>query len=221
MLENIKACIFDMDGTLIESMGLWKEIDREFFARYNKELPADYQKRIEGLNMYETAVCTKEYYGFDMSVEAMMAEWNEMAKIAYSEEIKFKPYAKEALFLLKQKGIKLGVATSNSGYLFNAFADSNNIYDLIEVAVVGEDVTKGKPEPECYLTVADRLKVEPKNCLVFEDILVGLTAGKKAGMKLCAVWDSYSVYQWEEKKAFADCYINDFAELIDIINDEL
>ena len=221
MFENIKACLFDMDGTLIDSMGLWKQIDREFFAKYNKELPEDYQKKIEGLNMYKTAVYTKENYGFDISVEAMIDEWNEMAKIAYGKEIKFKPYAYEALLLLKEKGIKLGVATSNSGYLFYSFANANNLMDIIETAVVSEDVKNGKPEPECYLTVAERLNVKPQNCLVFEDILVGLTAGKKADMKLCAVQDSYSYNQWDEKIAFSDYHIEDYKELIDIINKEL
>ncbi len=221
MFENIKACLFDMDGTLIDSMGLWKQIDRDYFARYGKELPEDYQKQIEGLNMYETACYTKEHFGFDVTIEEMMDEWNEMAKILYEEEIGFKPYAREALELLKSKGIKLGVATSNSGYLFYGFANANNLMDVVETAIVGEDVVKGKPDPECYLTIAERLNVEPENCLVFEDIIVGLTAGKKAGMKLCAVWDTYSAYQWEDKKAFADCHIEDYKELIEIINKEL
>ena len=221
MFENIKACLFDMDGTLIESMGIWKEIDRIYFGKHGKELPDDYQSKIEGLNMYETAVFTKNEYGFEDSVEEMMNHWNEMAKEAYSEQIGFKPNAREAILLLKSKGIKLGVATSNSGYLFSGFANANSLMDIIETAVVGEDVMHGKPDPECYNIAARRLGVKPSECLVFEDIIVGLTAGKNAGMKTVAVQDSYSAHQWEEKKAFADYYINDYAELTDIIAEEL
>jgi len=221
MFKNIKACLFDMDGTLIDSMGIWRQIDCDYFGKFNKELPDDYQKRIEGLNMYETAVFTKEYYDFPDSVDKIMDDWNKMAREAYCNTIKFKPYVIEVLTLLRKKGIKLGVATSNSGYLFEGFAKSSNLYDYIEVAIVGEDVKYGKPKPDCYLEAAKRLGVTPDECLVFEDIIVGLTAGKNAGMKTCAVPDTYSLRSWDEKVAFADYSISGYDELIDIINNEI
>jgi len=221
MFENIKACLFDLDGTLIDSMGLWKEIDRSYFEKYGKELPDDYQQQIEGLNMVETAIYTREHFGFDVTVEEMMNEWNEMARVTYHETIQFKPHAKEALLMLKDRGIKLGVVTSNSKYLFEGFTTSSGLLDIIDTAVDGDDVAKGKPDPECYLTAAGRLQVKPEECLAFEDIIVGLTAGKNAGMKTVAVEDSYSTNKWQEKVDYADYAIVSYAELIEIIAEEL
>lgn len=213
MLTDIKACIFDMDGTLIDSMDLWYDIDVEYFKRYGKKLPATYQKEIEGLSVIETAIYTKEKYGFESSVEEMVAEWNDMAYEHYANNIKYKPYAEGFLNKLKGMGIKLGIATSNSKALFNAFALNSGLNNIIDVAITGEDVVKGKPDGECYLKAAKSLKVNPRECLVFEDICTGIMAGINAGMKTCAVDDNYSKSQWQEKIAMADYHIFGYKEL--------
>ena len=214
MLDGIKACIFDMDGTIIDSMGLWHDIDVAYFEKYNKELPGTYQSEIEGMSMYETAVYTKNTYGFEDSIEDIIAEWNQMAEDYYSSRIKFKPHVEEFFLFLKKKGILLGVATSNSRYLFDALSESIGLGRYMDTVVTGEDVVNGKPNPECYLIAANRLGVETADCLVFEDITVGLRAAISAGMKTCAVADSYSEKQWNEKVKMADYYINDFNEIM-------
>ena len=81
--------------------------------------------------------------------------------------------------------------------------------------MTGCDVAKGKPAPDIYLAVAGELGVEPERCLVFEDIIPGIVAGKAAGMKVCAVEDFYSISQKEEKAAAADYYIADFIQMPD------
>ena len=75
------------------------------------------------------------------------------------------------------------------------------------------EVAKGKPSPDIYLAVAGKLGVEPSQCLVFEDIVPGIMAGKNAGMRVCAVEDTYSLHQTEEKKRLADYYIKDYTEI--------
>lgn len=214
MLNGIKACIFDMDGTIIDSMGLWHDIDVAYFEKYNKKLPPSYQSEIEGMSMYETAVYTKNTYDFPNSVDEIMNEWNMMAKDYYSSRIGYKPYVEDFFCILKEKGILLGVATSNSRYLYNALAESIGLSDYMDVVITGEDVTNGKPDPECYLTAARKLGAKPCECLVFEDITVGLKAAINAGMKTCAVADSYSVKQWDEKVKMADYNINSFKDIM-------
>jgi len=216
ILNNIKACIFDMDGTLIDSMSLWYDIDVAYFKKYNKILPDDYQTKIEGLSVIETAIFTKENYGFDISIDYMIDEWNQMAYEQYANRIEFKPFAKNFLISLKEKGYKLGVATSNSKYLFEAFSKKSGLDQLIDFAVTGEDVECGKPDPECYLKVASALNVKPEECLVFEDITQGLQAAINAGMKSCAVYDLYSVHQWDDKVKMSDCYINSYEDTKDL-----
>ena len=214
MLENVKACIFDLDGTLIDSMGLWKGVDEEYFSMHNIPLPDDYQKMIDGMSIVEIAVFTKEKYGFKESVEEMLDQWNKMAYRKYALEIQAKPGANEFLLKCKEKGLKIGVATSNSIPLYNAVANNLKFNEVVEVVVTGEDVQNGKPDPESYLKVAQKLNVNPKDCLVFEDLVVGIKAGLAAGMKTCAVFDKYSIDQDEERRKQADYYINDFYDVI-------
>lgn len=218
MLENIKACIFDLDGTLTDSMGLWEGVDEEYFAMHNLTLPPDYQKLIDGMSIVEIAVLTKEKYGFKETIEEMIDQWNKMAYHKYAYEIKAKPGAMDFISKCKEKGIKIGVATSNSVLLYNAVANNLKFAESVEVVVTGEDVEKGKPNPESYLKVAKKLNVDPKDCLVFEDLAVGIKAGRAAGMKTCAVYDKYSDDQDEMRRKLADYYINDF---YDVINTEM
>lgn len=81
--------------------------------------------------------------------------------------------------------------------------------------MTGCDVAKGKPAPDIYLAVAKELNVSPANCLVFEDIIPGIQAGKAAGMRVCAVYDKYSEHQDEEKHRLADYYTYHFKELVE------
>ena len=90
----------------------------------------------------------------------------------------------------------------------------HGLNDDFSCIMTGCDVKQGKPSPEIYLAVAQALQVMPKDCLVFEDIVPGIQAGKNAGMEVCAVEDAYSLYQTEEKKALADYYIKDYREIL-------
>ena len=87
MLNNIKACLFDMDGTLLDSMHIWKDIDIEFLGRFGYELPPTLQREIEGMSFRETACYIKDRFSLPPSIEEIMNIWNEMAFQKYSEEI--------------------------------------------------------------------------------------------------------------------------------------
>lgn len=213
MLSDIKACLFDMDGTLIDSMGIWYDVDVEYFKRYNIELPPTYQKDIEGLCMSEIARYTKSRFPFPRTEEEMIEDWNELAFEFYAEHVGYKEGARDFLVWCKNNGIKTGIATSNSYTLYKAVADRLGIAELVDEVVTSEDVNCGKPNPECYLKVAAKLGVEPEKCIVFEDLCLGLQAGKNAGMRTCAVWDSYSDMQDSEKHIIGDYYIDSFNDI--------
>lgn len=215
MLKNIKACLFDMDGTLLDSMHIWKDIDIEFFARYGLELPKTFQNEIEGKSFTETAEYVKEQYKVPLSVEEIIQTWNEMAFQKYAKEIGFKEGAFAFLKYLKEKGIRTAICTSNSRELVNAVEENLGFGAYMDTIVTSCEVGAGKPAPDVYLEAARRVGVEPKDCLVFEDIVPGLMAGKNAGMKLCAVEDAFSADQREEKKAMADYYIENYLELLE------
>ena len=214
MLRNKKAMIFDLDGTLVDSMWMWKEIDIEYLGRFGIALPPTLQKDIEGMSFSETAVYFKKTFRLQDSLETIKADWNQMAYEKYTKEVDFKKGAIAFLEYCKKEGIKLGIATSNSRELVDATMESLGAKKYFDCIMTSCEVAKGKPAPDIYLAVADKLGVKPEECLVFEDIEMGILAGKNAGMEVCAMEDEFSMNQIEIKKQLADYYIQDYTQIL-------
>ena len=213
MFNGIKAVIFDLDGTMVDSMWIWESIDIEFLGRYGLEHPENFQKVLNGMSFTETAVYFKERFKLPESVDMIKSTWNTMAYDKYMNEVCLKEGLLELIIALKKKGIKLGIASSNSVELVSAVIrrfDLERYFDTINTSC---EVPKGKPAPDIYLLTAKKLQVNPEECLVFEDVMQGILAGKSANMKVCAVDDAYSVDTMERKAAIADYSIIDFSKL--------
>ena len=210
----VKAVLFDFDGTLADSMWMWDDIDIEYLGSRGIALPDTLQKEIEGMSFSETAIYFKETFHLDDSLEEIKADWNRMAMDKYIHEVPLKAGVLEFLQLLKSDGIRMGIATSNSRELVDAALESLVIQDFFQTVTIGCEVAAGKPSPDIYLKVAERLQVRPEECLVFEDVPAGILAGKRAGMPVIAVQDNFSDSMTEEKKELADMYINDYNEMI-------
>ena len=215
MIEHIQAVIFDIDGTLVDSMSVWYDIDVEYFKLLGIPMPPTIQKDIEGMSFTETAIYFKETFQIqEKTIDDIKLYWIRMAHEKYLTEIKAKPGAKEYIRFLKEKGIKIGCATSNDRNLAMAALQPHGWLEKMDSVRTACEVNAGKPAPDIYLAVAKELGVTPENCLVFEDIVPGIMAGKAAGMKVCAVYDEYSIPQDEQKREMADYYIYNFRELV-------
>lgn len=213
MLHDIDAVIFDLDGSLVDSMWMWRAIDIEYLGRFGIPLPEDLQSKIEGMSFSETAVYFKEFFHIPDSLEKIKADWNRMAWDKYTNKVPLKPGIPEFLEGCRKNRIMLGIATSNSRELVENIADVHNLRDYFTCIMTGCDVAHGKPAPDIYLAVAEKLNVKPEKCLVFEDIIPGIQAGISAGMKVCAVEDAYSLHAKESKQSLADFYIEDYYNL--------
>lgn len=207
-----KAVIFDLDGTLIDSMGVWEKIDKEFLGKRGIEAPSDYAEAIKVKSFDDAARYTIERFSLNETVEDITTEWHEMALNEYSHNIVLKPFAKEYLVKLKDKGIKIGLATSCSKYLFEPVLKNNGIFEFFDILCSTEEITTGKETPDLFLHTAKKMNVPPENCLVFEDILVAINSAKRAGMDVYGVYDRSSGQHWDEIKAAADGFIYDFSE---------
>ncbi|MGN0241737.1 MAG: HAD family hydrolase [Candidatus Weimeria sp.] len=214
LLENTKAFIFDLDGTLVNSMWMWPEIDREFLNSRGFEVPANLKEEIDGLSMWDDAVYFKKRFGFKEKEQELIDIWNDMALHHYENDTPLKPGARELLDYLKENGIRTGLATSNSLVLCEATLRSNGVYDYFDTIVTSEDVVHGKPDPQCYIIASERLKESPAGCLVAEDLPAGLIAAKRAGMTAIAVEDDYSRQYEADKISLSDFMISDYRELI-------
>lgn len=214
MLKDIDGVIFDLDGTLVDSMWMWKTIDVEYLARFGLEFPTDLQGKIEGMSFSETAIYFKERFNLPDSLDQIKSDWNKMAWDKYLYEVPLKEGAREFLQYLKDNHIPAGIATSNSRDLVDLIIDKLNIAEFFTSIRTSCEVEKGKPSPDIYLLVANDLGVDPKKCLVFEDVIQGVMGGKNANMKVCAVYDEFSEKDDQEKKRLSDYYIYSMKEII-------
>lgn len=214
ILQDIQAVIFDLDGTLVDSMWVWEAIDREYFKQHGLTVPDGLQQQISGMSFSETADYIRKHFSVSDTIEEMKESWNRMAEEKYAKEVPIKAGAYAFLCQLRKMGIKTGVATSNSKHLVEIALQAQGIRSMMDSVHTACEVNHGKPEPDIYLLVAEDLGVHPEHCLVFEDIMEGIQAGKRAGMRTCAVADMASAAIWEEKKREADYAIEDYTELL-------
>lgn len=213
LFDNIEAAIFDMDGTLIDSMWVWVSINTRYLENRNLSVPKDLKSNIEYLTFAESAQYFKDRFNIQDSVEEIINEWNSMATYSYTHNVKLKPGVMEYLSLLKTQGIKIGLATSNYPQLVEMALSSNNILHFFDAVTTTEEVAREKNFPDIYLLTAEKLEVDPSKCIVFEDILPAVKGAKLAGMKVVGVHDEYSLDQKEEIMKLSDFYIERYEEL--------
>lgn len=214
MLKGIEAIIFDIDGTLMDSMRVWTDIDDIFLEKYDLEEPEGFHEGMEGKSYSETAQYFLDLFPtLPHTREDLEREWHDMAYEFYAKKLSLKPGAYEFIKEMHDNGIKLGIATSNSRDLAEAGLSNNGVYEYMDSFWTACEAKAGKPNPAVYLCVAKDLGVEPSKCLVFEDVPMGILAGKNAGMKVCAVDDAFSASQESKKRELADYYIKDYYDI--------
>jgi HAD superfamily hydrolase (TIGR01509 family) len=215
MYEDIKAVIFDVDGTLIDSMWIWRQVDIEFLGKRGIPLPESLQAEIEGMSYSETAIYFKARFDLPDSLEEIKEEWRLMAEDYYKFHIKLKSGAKEFLKLLYDKDYPIGIATSNSRELVDNMLENHDIRQYFSIIRTSCEVDKGKPHPDVYLKVAEDMGLEPRHCLVFEDTVSGVMAAKSAGMKVFAMADEVSEESKDKLIEMTEGYIHSFDEVME------
>ena len=209
-----KAAIFDLDGTLLDSMWVWHAVDRAFFAARGMALPADYAENIQSLTFRETAEYTVARFALPERPEQLMALWNEMSFAQYRDHVRLKPGAKEYLAALRAKRIKLGVATNLTAHMAEAVLKSNGVLDWFEALTSADEVPRGKQFPDIWLLAARKLGVEPSLCVAYDDVAKALLGMRAAGMAACAVREPDMPQDWEGMKRDFDYWIERFEDLL-------
>lgn len=214
MLRGIKGIIFDLDGTMVDSMWMWRGIDVEFMQAHNLNFTEQLEREIEGMSFRETAEYFVRTYPLTETAEELMEIWVRMAMDKYMHEVPVKPGLLPFLQEMKKRGIRMGIATSNARELLDAAANAHGLYDYVDAVLTANEVKRGKPAPDVFLAVAGKLELAPQECLVFEDIPQGIRAGLAAGMRVCAISDEYSEGLREEKRALAHYYIDSYEQVL-------
>lgn len=210
--KGIKCAIFDLDGTLLDSLGAWEAVDLKFLSDRGVTPDREYVKAIAHLDFHRTAEYTIQKFGFSDTADELMDEWRRLSVVAYEEEILLKPFAKQYLEYLKSRGVKLGVSTSLVEYLSTPCLKRNGIYHLFDAFTVAGGEIRGKEFPDVYLATCKKLGCEPSNTAVFEDIAVGAKTARDAGFFSVGVRDEHCLDEELLKKS-CDVYINGFDEI--------
>ena len=169
------------------------------------------------MSFSETATYFKKRFDLPDSLEQIKSDWNRMAWDKYCNEVPVKEGVIPFLEYLKEKKIPAGIATSNSRELVDLIIEKHQMIGYFTSIRTSCEVAMGKPSPDIYLLVAKDFGVEPSRCLVFEDIIVGIMAGKNADMKVCAVYDKYSDQDRKEKMKLADYYVGSITEVLQLL----
>lgn len=213
-LKNIEGAVFDLDGTLLDSSWVWEKVDEKFLGDRGFQVPDDYVDEISPLGAERATVYTIERFGLNEDKDDIVREWIEMAKKEYATEVVCKPYAKEFLEELHKLNIKMAVATSSDRELFMKTLEREGILKYFQKIVTVDEVERGKGYPDIYEEAARRIKVNPHKCLVFEDILAGVTGASLGEFNVVAVFDEKSKHNWEKIKSISKYSINDYKELL-------
>lgn len=210
-----KGAIFDLDGTILDSMGVWERVDREFLAKRGYEVPEDYGITIAPMGFHKAAEYTIERFGLKERAEDILREWNELARREYAEVVELKPNAGRYLRYLAERGVRLAVATASHEELFLPALRHLGILDLFEAVVTVYEVKRGKGFPDVYEEAARRIGLAPADCLVFEDIYAGVKGAYDGGFEVIGVYDEMSAEDEGKIRGLAKRYITDFAQLME------
>ncbi len=208
---NKKFAIFDMDGTLIDSMGYWQRLGREYLT--GKGVTGDLTdvlERIKPMTMTESAALFAEEFGLVGTPEELAAEMNGIMETHYRADILLKPGVAEYLAALRADGVRLCVASATAPDLVAACLERLGVLDHFEFLLSCEEVGAGKDKPDVYLAAADRLGAQPGEAAVYEDALYAAQTAKEAGFYTVGVYDPSGEAHWDEMTALADEIITDW-----------
>lgn len=213
-LNDLTGFIFDLDGTLLDSLWVWSEVDEVFLSRRGLPILPDYAQSIAHLGFADAARYTIDRFGLDETPEQLMQEWYDLARAAYRDRVPLKPHAEEFLHKLCAQGVHISAATSSEPELVLPCLDRLGITGLFDNITTIHEVNGDKSSPDIYLLAAERMDIAPTQCAVFEDILRGIQSAKSAGFYTVAVEEPASALDQIEIEHTADRYIHSFAELL-------
>ena len=232
VIYEILACIFDLDGTMLDTLGIWNRTDEFVINRYGqKPSPSLHELQLGR----DEVVRDRGYVGYcsyliDEYQMKDITDPNELLKIrwAYADELlrnlDYKPGVVRFIKGVKAMGKKIGLATMSTAHQIEVYEKLNQktssqlvFHDEFDYVGLKDDVTKNKPDPEIYLKACNALGISPSQGIVFEDALEGVESAKRAGLIVVAVRDDHNEAYFEQIKARADFWLESFEELADLM----
>lgn len=205
--------LFDLDGTLIDSNGIWVDIDLRFLGRHGLTPTEEYAQMVGHSIFPIAAQFTRDYYHLDMEPEAIMAEWMEGARDAYAA-VSLKPGALSFLHRCRAAGERMALVTACVPELCRTALASHGLESFFEDVIFAQDMGLEKRNPEVFRRAAERLGVAPSACTLYEDAPANCASAKSLGISVVGVYDAFYAKYREEMERICDRYIENFTQLL-------
>ena len=233
ILENKKVIIFDLDGTLVDSIGIWNKVDmatvKYFTGKEVEETEVNHLRdhvlrtatEEDIYRAYIKELCSK--YNILEDIDTVYEKRKYFGDEIPKKDVTFKPFAKEVLLKLKDLGFILALATTSTTkkveiYSFeNINTNSINLFEIFDLILTKDEVVKKKPDPEVLNKIIDYFKIEKSEAIVFEDSLVGVRTANNAGIEVVSVYDKYADYERDIINENSDYKIDSFKEILDLL----
>ncbi|MGL5541486.1 MAG: HAD family hydrolase [Erysipelotrichaceae bacterium] len=217
--NQIKAVVFDLDGTLIDSIPVWKQVDQQYLDSIQQVFTSEVGEKIKAQSFEATAQYFIDTFQLDKSVDEILKEWFALVEHAYSSSIPLKAGARTFIEYLHKKQIKMVIASSCDHRLIDAALQFHELKDYFEFVVTSSDLQTSKSEPTIYLHCAQQLGLHPSQMLVIEDIAIAMRSANKAHFNVVAMYDEDAQSDHEHIVRYAHHYIKDFRELLEETHD--
>ncbi len=210
MRKKEKLLIFDMDGTLLDSMEFWRKLGRLYLESKGKAVQDDLEEIINPMTLEESASYFKFTYKLKEDVDTIIKQILDLIKDKYLYEIPLKKGAYNYLKSMKEKGNLMCILTTSEKSLAIAALKRNGVLNLFDEVYTDRDFDMSKREPKLYTNVCEKMNVNSNSVIVYEDSLYAVESAKRAGCTVIGVYDDYSKNDWEKIKFIADKVIINF-----------
>ena len=206
--------VFDLDGTITDSNGLWLEVDHRFLGRRGLSPTQEYLEAVARSIFPVAAEFTKAHYGLEEDPADIMAEWEALAAYQYAHEVELKPGVLAFLEQCRREGIPMAIFTACRRNLCTAALARFGLTDWFDHIVYADEIGLEKHHPECFARLSQMLGVSPEDCVFFDDSASNCATAKEAGFYTVGVYDCFYENRQEELKQACHRYILSFEELV-------
>ena len=206
---KIQGAVFDVDGTLLDSMYVWKDVGDRYLRSKGVVPQPDMEERVRTMSMPQVAEYCRREYGLTESPQQIIDEINGLVLQSYREEVQPKKGVPELLDALKARGIKLAVATASDRCLIESALERTGLLPRFDVFLTCTEVGEGKDSPAIFYKAAELLACRPEDTVIFEDSLYAMKTAKAAGFRVAAIADASAAHEEKEIQETADWFVEE------------